>query len=156
MRQLGSQPQEGSDFVEVRVPAWVLQFSQVSINITPHSISAPPPISNTPSPTRRSGSEPQNIDANIPTPTRRPGLRAQNVVVEPASPTTSTPRQRPSLVHATGMTNQSLPPRPIYPLRPGEQAPPINRIFDQRRTHAYYIVFVGLTLGIYHEYWSVR
>lgn len=155
-RQLRSQHQDESDFVEVRVPAWVLQFSQISINITPHSISAPPPIPNTPSPTRRSGPEPPIVVFNTPSPTRRPGSRTQNVISESSSSTTSTTQQRPSPLRTTTMTNQLVPPRPIYPPQPGEPAPLINRTFDQRRTHAYYVVFVGVTLGIYHEYWSVR
>lgn len=109
-RQLRSQHQDESDFVEVRVPAWVLQFSQISINITPHSISAPPPIPNTPSPTRRSGPEPPIVVFNTPSPTRRPGSRTQNVISESSSSTTSTTQQRPSPLRTTTMTNQLVPP----------------------------------------------
>lgn len=66
-------------------------------------------------------------------------------------PETSFPAES-SQVHSVSTRGQSPHPLPIYPLEPGEQAPPA-RTFSANRTHGYYVIFQGiLRLGIYHEY----
>lgn len=174
---------DAEDTVDIRVPAWMLQFANVSINMSPSSIAvdvgetrrtpSQPPL--TPSRARRNGTStashrtgPQSvIDASGPvmampaaSPPRSrhttPMMAQASAPRREAPRRTTTPQAGPFRASSSAPSIPLLgPPRPVYPLRYGEDAP-IVRTLDRRvGPHGYYVVFTGLRLGIYHEYWYV-
>lgn len=169
--------------VEVRVPAWMLRFSNLSINMSPHSISvdmggAPGPPSQIPlTPTRARRNGASDPSGHITSP--QPARNEVPIMVQPSTPqrgaaerSPATPFHSPQLSqHRVTATAQawspqvsvpapyiSLPrfPQPIHPLQYGEEAP-LMRTLERRvgGPHGYYVVFAGIRPGIYHEYWYV-
>ncbi|KZP28680.1 hypothetical protein FIBSPDRAFT_885538 [Athelia psychrophila] len=126
-------------YVEIKIPSYVLAFANVQINISPTRTSSTTGESSRPSLTPQPNIAPRNSRIHSPTPR--------------TSPFNPNLGQHPSR-DGHAVTQDALRvPQPIYPLPPGAQ-PALERAFDQGRTHGYYVVFVGPRLGIFHEYWS--
>lgn len=162
------------------MPAWMLKFGTLQISLSPNRSSADvgsssaPPIQNHSS--RNVETPPRRTQPPHHTPRERtPAVRSTTPIFQtpgssavrsatpifqtpdsPAARSTSpifgTPQRDQDPVPRPGHRYPRHRPRPIYPLRPGDEAPPL-RTFDPSRTHGYYVVFVGPRLGIFHEYW---
>lgn len=161
---------EHNQYVEIKIPSYILAFANVQINISPTRLSAATSSRSRPHLNRQQNIHPINLPAHSPTPRTAPVNL--NSAAQPTqaghhthlrSPPSIPPSQRSqshmpanaasgSSQHTT--VTQDVPPVPqrIYPLKSDEQAPPA-RTFSPYRSHGYYIVFVGPRPGIYHEYW---
>lgn len=117
--------------LEIALSAWILDFAEVSITISP----------------RRGAAEAREVSQRSATPIIAAVHHHREAT---ASPAPASPAPTPERMQARLLTG----PHPIYPLQPGEMSPP-QRIFRDNRAHGYYVVFQGLRIGIYHEYWFV-
>lgn len=146
-----------TEHVEIKVPAWLLKFGTLQISLLPNhsstdlggsSAQPTPPLP--PPPHRTQSSHHIHHGNSQGSPSLRPRSsisRASQQIQDPVPAAINTP--------TPPRTAQGYPhrrPRPIYPIRPGDQTPP-SRTFDSSRSHGYYVVFVGPKLGIFHEYW---
>lgn len=171
--------------VDIRLSSWILDFSEITINISPRRGIAQ--ANNSPIITRHhedtSAANPQTSPPSPrPGPSNRP-LRQSRSQTSTAT-RTSFPTQ-PSQVYAAPIQSRSPHQHPTYPLQQGVPASPQRslptqpsqvftaptprpiyplqpgepaprvRIFRDDRAHGYYVIFKGPCLGIYHEYWFV-
>ncbi|KZP08768.1 hypothetical protein FIBSPDRAFT_901006 [Athelia psychrophila] len=124
--------------LEIRLPAWIMDFSDISINISP----------------RRGTAQAREVNQRPATPIITMAYHHETPVADTSTPPPPIPdRTRPRVPLRTQPSQVNAGPQPIYPLQPGE-VPPRPRILRDDRTHGYYVVFIGPRLGIYHEYWS--
>lgn len=144
---------ENAGHVELKIPAWMLQFNTLQISMSPNRVptdvaggsvnpsqTIPPPNVHPSTPTRqthRSHRTPLDHSQGSPPPRTQQPVTAIN--------TSPLPR-------AAHRYHQYIRPQPIHPLQSGDEAPR-PRTFDSRRSHGYYVVIVGPQLGIFHEYW---
>lgn len=152
-----------ADCVELKVPAWMLQFGTLQISLSPNRVSpdeggsSAHPIQNDPS---------RNVHTPLPTRRTQPSHRTPHERSQgspaaiPRSSISQTPERNPvpainppTPPRERHRYHQHVHPHPIFPLQPDDEAPS-TRTFDQSRAHGYYIIFVGPRLGIFHEYWS--
>lgn len=174
-----------TDSVNISFPAWVLKFTEISINLTPHrtptNIRDSDILEPTPSPSRPPPSTSQPTHASpsrigrpssTSQPTRastshigRPSSTSQPAHASTSRTAASPPHPPANLFHVPARTLH-VPTSPLHtpiesfslrPIHPLQsgEPEPPSRTFDLSRAHGYYIVFVGPSLGIFHKYWSV-
>lgn len=134
--------------VDIRLPAWIVGLSDISINISPRRGTAQAGEFNHRSVTPIVTMVHHQLETQV----------AEAPPPPPPTPQHMLPRAFTATQLGTPLRTQSSQvvagPRPIYPLQPGEVSPP-RRVFRDSRAHRYYVIFIGPRLGVYHEYWFV-
>ncbi|KAF7967412.1 hypothetical protein HWV62_34383 [Athelia sp. TMB] len=166
-----------SSLIEIKVPAWITEFADISLNISPRRSSAragglfQSTVTPVVVPPRGQGGRGDRSESNLPSPPASPRTRPAvnpprqdypRVTVSTPGPSRlnpPAPSQNPTLSLAPAHQTVAAPPmpttrpRPIFPVQPGEPTP-APRTFDEYRTHGYYIIFKGAIIGVFNEYWA--